>query len=42
MNGPGIIIGTATSGGGVIMIAVVVALIALVLTVRWVMQRRGG
>jgi hypothetical protein len=40
MNGPTIILGTIT-GGGAIMMSVLLLLIAVFITVRWLMQRRG-
>ena len=42
MNGTEIIIASATEGGGIIMISVVLVLIGLFLSVRWFTQRRRG
>jgi flagellar biogenesis protein FliO len=41
MNGATIILGTA-SGGGAIMIGALLLVIAIFLTVRWLMQKRGA
>jgi hypothetical protein len=41
MNDATVILGTA-SGGGAIMIGVLLLLIAIFLTVRWLMQKRGA
>jgi hypothetical protein len=40
MNGATIMLGTA-SGGGAIMMGVLALVIAIFLTVRWLIQRRG-
>ena len=39
---PEIIIGSATEGGGIIMISVVLLLIGLFLAARWLTQGRGS
>jgi hypothetical protein len=41
MNGPEIIIGSAT-GGGAPMIGALLVLVVVFVTVRWLMQRRAG